>query len=172
MSSLALSMIVRNAAKHLPQCLESVRGVVEEIVIADTGSQDATKEIARSFAARVIDVPWHNDFAEARNLCLHEVRSAWILSLDADEMLAPDAGTKLSRLTSNSRISGYQVTIRNFVLSLQDRIWDLPAIPNKSSLPEGKIYPAYVDHHNVRLFRNDKSIRFTGCVHESVGPSL
>lgn len=172
MSSLALSMIVRDAAGFLPQCLESVRTIVDEIVVADTGSRDATKEIARSYAARVIEVPWHDDFAEARNLCLREVRSAWVLSLDADEMLEPGAGPKLLQLISSQQESGYQVTIRNFVLSLQDRIWDRPAFPNNCSLPAGKIYPAYVDHQNVRLFRNDQSIRFSGRVHESVGPSL
>ena len=139
MNSLALSMIVRDAASFLPQCLESVRGIVDEIVVADTGSSDASKEIARSFAARVIEVPWHDDFAEARNLCLREVRSAWVLSLDADEMLEPGAGPRLLQLISSQQESGYQVTIRNFVLSLHDRIWDQPAFPNNSSLPAGKI---------------------------------
>jgi len=171
-TSLALSMIVRDAAGLLPQCLESVRGVVQEMVIADTGSRDDSKEIALAFGARVIQIPWHNDFAEARNLCLDSVHSDWVLSLDADELLDPTAAGKLAPLLANSSITAYQVTIRNFVRSLQDRIWDRPAIPNDSPLPSGKPFPAYVDHQNVRLFRNEKSIRFVGRVHESVGPSL
>jgi len=170
--TVALSMIVRDAANTLAQCLESVRGVLQEIVIADTGSQDSTREIARSFGACVIQIPWHNDFAEARNRCLDEIRSSWVLSLDADEMLAADAARKLGRLISDPSIAGYQVTIRNFVLSLQDRIWDKSAFPNNDALPAGKKYPAYVDHQNVRLFRNGKDIRFVGRVHESVGPCL
>jgi glycosyltransferase involved in cell wall biosynthesis/Tfp pilus assembly protein PilF len=172
MTTLALSMIVRNAAKTLPQCLDSVRGVVQEIVVADTGSSDLTVGVARSLGARVISIPWRNNFAEARNRCLDEVRSDWVLSLDADELLEPSSGPRIERLISNSSVAGYQVTIRNFVLSLQDRLWDKAAVPNDSSLPSGKQYPAYVDHQNVRLFRNRNSIRFVGRVHESVGPSL
>jgi tetratricopeptide (TPR) repeat protein len=172
MTTLALSMIVRDAASLLPQCLESVRDVVDQIVVADTGSRDLTVGIARSLGARVISIPWHSDFAEARNRCLDEVRSDWVLSLDADEVLEPAAGTRIQRLVSNSAITGYQVTIRNFVLSLQDRVWDKPAVPNDSPLPAGEIYPAYIDHQNVRLFRNERNVRFVGRVHESVGPSL
>ncbi len=172
MTTLALSMIVRDAAALLPQCLQSVRGVVQEMVVADTGSRDDSKEIALALGARVIQIPWHNDFAAARNLCLDAVNSDWVLSLDADELLDPTAAGKLAPLLANSSVSGYQVTIRNFVRSLQDRIWDQPAIPNDSPLPSGKQFPAYVDHQNVRLFRNEKSIRFVGRVHESVGPSL
>jgi tetratricopeptide (TPR) repeat protein len=172
MTTLALSMIVRNAAKTLTQCLESVREVVHEIVIADTGSQDKTQEIASSMGARVIQIPWRNDFAEARNFCLAEVHSDWILSLDADEMLEPGLKGNLKHLTRSTTTAGYQVTIRNFVLSLQDRIWDKPAHPNDCALPAAKSYPAYIDHQNVRLFRNDKNIRFVGRVHESVGPML
>jgi tetratricopeptide (TPR) repeat protein len=172
MNRLALSMIVKDAARFLPQCLTSVRGVVTEIVIADTGSADSTIQIAESFGARVLQIPWKNDFAAARNSCLAHVRSEWVLSLDADEMLDDSAASSLPPLLSATPPAAYQVTIRNFVLSLQDRIWDRPAIPNNCSLPAGKPYPAYADHQNVRLFRNLPDLRFVGRVHESVGPSL
>jgi glycosyltransferase involved in cell wall biosynthesis len=165
-------MIVKNAAAFLPQCLESVREVVQEMVIADTGSTDATPQIAESFGARLIRIPWQNDFAAARNLCLNEVRSSWVLSLDADEVLQPNAAPFIVPLLQGPSVGGYQVTIRNFVLSLQDRIWDRPALPNDSGLPVASKYPAYVDHQNVRIFRNEPGIRFGGRVHESVGPSL
>lgn len=173
MTELALSMIVKNASRSLPQCLDSVKEFVQEMVIADTGSSDNTVSIAESFGARVIHIPWNNDFAEARNCCLQEVRSPWILSLDADEVLDPLAQSSFNQaFASPQHVAGFQVTIRNFVLSLQERIWDKPAIPNDSPLPAGKQYPAYVDHQNVRLFRNEKNIHFVGRVHESVGPSL
>ena len=172
MNALALSMIVKNAAAFLPQCLESVRGVVQEIIIADTGSTDCTIRIAESAGARVLSIPWNNDFAQARNLCLDEVRSPWVLSLDADELLDRSAHGAVAALLANPTAEGYRVTIRNFVLSLQDRVWDQPALPNHTSLPAAAKYPAYVDHENVRLFRNHKQIRFAGRVHESVGPSL
>jgi len=172
MKSLALSMIVKDAARFLPQCLASVQSIAEEIVIADTGSTDTTVSIAESFGAKILRIPWKNDFAEARNSCLAQVRSEWVLSLDADEMLDESAASSLQLLISGNAPFAYQVAIRNFVSSLQDRIWDRPAIPNICSLPAGKPYPAFIDHENVRLFRNHPGIRFVGRVHESVGPSL
>ena len=172
MKSLALSMIVRDAAATLRQCLESVRGIADEIVIGDTGSADTTLEIAREFRARIIEFPWANDFSAARNAVLVEVRCDWVLSLDADEILDPEAGNALRKLPGESAADGYQVPIRNYVLSLEDRIWDRPAKPNDFRLPAAKAYPAYVDHANVRLFRRDRRIRFVGGVHESVGPRI
>ena len=65
-----LTLIVRDEEKNLPRCLASVRGVFDEIVVVDTGSQDRTAEIARSFGARVFDFVWVDDFAAARNEAL------------------------------------------------------------------------------------------------------
>jgi len=171
-TTLGLSMIVRDAAEWLPSCLGSVRPVVSEMVVADTGSTDATISLARSLGARVVSIPWNNDFAEARNRCLKEMTSDWILSLDADELLDPGAVSVLAQLLAKTRTDGFQVTIRNYVLSLQDRIWDRPAIPNSSSIPLAAKYPAYVEHENVRLLRRSPDVYFVGRVHESVGPRL
>lgn len=169
MPTLALSMIVRDAMRDLPSCIESVRGVADEIVIADTGSTDGTIELARKLGARLISIPWENDFARARNLSLAEVSSDWVLSMDADERLDPSAGLRLPSLLANLKARAYQVPIRNYVLSLNQRIWDRPAKPNISPIPEAKQFPAYVDHENVRLFRRNPDLYFVGCVHETVG---
>ena len=63
-------MIVRDEENNISRCLESVRGVFDEIVVLDTGSKDRTIEIARSFGARVFDFVWVDDFAAARNAAL------------------------------------------------------------------------------------------------------
>ncbi len=172
MPKLALSMIVRDASSMLEACLASARDIVDEIVIADTGSKDATAEIARDCGARVIHIPWENDFALARNQALQAVTADWVLSLDADERLDSAAVSLIPPLLAAGPVAGYQVTIRNYVLSLEDRIWDRPAKPNDSTLAEAQLFPAYVEHENVRLFRKDDRIRFMGRVHESVGPSI
>ncbi len=172
MPRIVLSMIVRNASATLKACLDSAKGVVDEIVIADTGSTDTTVELARASGARVIEIPWNNDFSEARNRSLAEVRADWVLVLDADEVLDPRAKSVIPNLCNERDVAGYQVSIRNYFLSLEDRIWDQPAKPNDSSLPAAKDYPAYVEHENVRLFRRDPRIYFVGRVHESVGSSI
>lgn len=172
MPRIALSMIVKNGAATLRDCLQSVRGVVDEIVIADTGSADDSVSIAREFGAHVFDIPWENDFAIARNRALEAVNADWVLALDSDEVLDPEASRVIPGLISAENIAGYMVPIRNYFLSLDDRIWDKPAKPNDSDLPAAKRYPAYVDHENVRLFRRDARIYFVGRVHESVGSRI
>ncbi len=169
MPTIALSMIVKNAAKDLPECLASVRGVVDEIVIADTGSEDESIEIARRAGAKVLPIPWENDYAKARNLSLAQVASDWVLMLDADERLDPHAREKLPALLGNRGLAGYQVTIRNYVADASKKIWDRSSHVNDSSYALSRAYPAYIDHENVRLFRRDPEIYFVGCVHETVG---
>lgn len=95
MVTLSLCMIVKNEAARLAACLESVRSVVDEIVVLDTGSTDTTVDIAKQFNAVVEFHPWNYDFAEARNISLQYVTSDWVLVLDADEQLASDMGPQL-----------------------------------------------------------------------------
>ncbi|AGF52921.1 slr0626 [Synechocystis sp. PCC 6803] len=87
MPRLSLCMIVQNEAAFLGDCLASVASLVDEIVIADTGSTDNTVEIATQAGAKVITVPWQDDFALARNQALAATTGDWVLVLDADERL-------------------------------------------------------------------------------------
>lgn len=84
-------MIVRNEARCLARCLDSIRALADEIVIVDTGSTDGTIEIAKTFNARVSHFAWVDDFSAARNFSLDQTTGDWILVLDADEY-APVAG--------------------------------------------------------------------------------
>lgn len=162
-------MIVKDAEATLARCLESVRGVADEIVIADTGSSDRSREIAAQYHARIFSIPWENDFAKARNQSLVKVSSSWVLVLDADEVLDPEAGKVLPSLLKHPTITGYMVKIRNYVRKLDSRLWDQQAKPNLSDLPFAREYPAYVEHQNVRLFRRRRDVQFVGRVHETVG---
>lgn len=83
--TLCLCMIVKDEAQTLPRCLGSVQGIVDEIVVLDTGSTDATPQIAAEFGAKVHFYPWNSNFSEARNHALQFVQSDWVLVLDADE---------------------------------------------------------------------------------------
>jgi tetratricopeptide (TPR) repeat protein len=85
---LSFCMIVKDEADRLERCLQSVRDVVDEMVVLDTGSSDRTPEIAQSFGAIVPTFKWCNDFSAARNHALQYVTGDWVLVLDADEILA------------------------------------------------------------------------------------
>lgn len=94
----SLTMIVKNEAQNLPRCLQSVADLGLELVIADTGSQDRTREIARSFGARLVEFPWVDHFGAARNAALAAATGSWVLWLDADDALDDENRAKLQRL--------------------------------------------------------------------------
>jgi Tfp pilus assembly protein PilF len=169
--TLALAMITRDAEADLPACLASVAGLVDDIVIADTGSRDGTRACARRLGARVLEIPWEDDFARARNLGLAEVTADWVLVLDADERLETGGAAAWKRQLENG-CDAFQVTIRNYMDSAAARIWDRPAQPNDGRWPEADAFPACVEHQNVRLFRRCPELYFVGRVHESVGPRV
>jgi glycosyltransferase involved in cell wall biosynthesis len=94
MNIISLCMIVKNEEKILGRCLESVQGFVDEVILIDTGSSDNTKKIANQYNCTIIDFPWVQDFAAARNASLQHATGKWILVLDADEYLDADLATK------------------------------------------------------------------------------
>lgn len=87
---LSFCIIVKNEEQNLPQCLSSVRDVVDQMIVLDTGSSDRTSEIAKSFGAEVYSFDWRNDFSAARNESLNYAQGDWVLVLDADEVLVPE----------------------------------------------------------------------------------
>ncbi|PSB27202.1 glycosyltransferase [Stenomitos frigidus] len=89
--TLSLCMIVRDEEATLRRCLASVSGVVDEIIIVDTGSSDRTVSVARACGATVHRFTWCDDFAAARNESLKYAHGDWILVLDADEVLVPES---------------------------------------------------------------------------------
>ena len=95
---LSLSMVVRNEESRLGACLASVKGFVDEIVLVDTGSTDATVAIAETAGARIEHLPWPGDFAPARNAALNLITGDWVLVLDADEQLRAEAISGLQNL--------------------------------------------------------------------------
>ena len=87
MATVSLCMIVRDEEANLGTCLESVRDLVSDIVVVDTGSKDGTKAVAARLGARVFDHAWTDDFSAARNETLRQAKGTWIFCMDADERL-------------------------------------------------------------------------------------
>jgi tetratricopeptide (TPR) repeat protein len=137
---LSAALIVRNEERRLPACLESLRDLVDEVVVVDTGSTDGTVAVARAFGACVTEASWAGDFAAARNVALERARGEWILSIDADERVAPIGRAEL-QLDANV-FAAHLVLLR----------------PAAGCTP----------FRECRLFRNTPEIRFERAIHERV----
>lgn len=96
----SLCMIVKNEAAVLRNCLNSLKDVMDEIIIVDTGSTDATKEIAEEYTQNVFDYEWNDDFAAARNFAFSKATGDYIYSADADEELDAANQERLKALKS------------------------------------------------------------------------
>lgn len=167
--SVSLCMIARNEAVSLPRCLASMKPIVHEIIVCDTGSTDMTQDIAEAFGARVINYPWNGDFSSARNHSLAEASGAWILVMDADEVISPldyDAFRSLVR-DSRNFCSAFTITTRNYTNKLVEK-WR----EHDSRYPAEEAGRGWMPSDKVRLFPNRGEIRFENAVHEMVEPSL
>jgi len=94
----SLCMIVKDEEEVLERCLESVKGIFDEIIIVDTGSQDKTKEIAQKYTDLIYDFVWCDDFSKARNYAFSKATSDYIMWLDADDILEKEDNLKLQTL--------------------------------------------------------------------------
>ena len=93
--TLALCMIVKNEEEVLARCLESVKGIFDQIVIVDTGSNDKTAEIAAKYADIFSPFVWKEDFSAARNYSFSLASADYLMWLDADDVLLPDDAAAL-----------------------------------------------------------------------------
>lgn len=93
--SISVCMIVKNEEELLPDCLASIKGWVDEIIVVDTGSTDKTIEIAKGYGAVIYEIKWEDDFSKARNYSMSKATKEWIFIIDADERVAPDDGSAI-----------------------------------------------------------------------------
>lgn len=103
MFSLSLCMIVRDESSTIRRCLNSIKKIVDEIIIVDTGSEDNTKEIAKEFTNKIYDFKWIDDFSKARNYSFSKANCDYILWMDSDEYLDEENKIKLENLKENLR---------------------------------------------------------------------
>lgn len=98
MVTISLCMIVKNEEKVLARCLDSLKDMVEEIIIVDTGSTDGTKQIATKYTDKVYDFTWNDDFSAARNFAFSKATKEYIYSADADEVIDENNRKKFMKL--------------------------------------------------------------------------
>jgi len=151
-SCISLCMIVKNEEKNLPGCLDSVKDLVDEIIIVDTGSTDQTKETVTGYDIRWFDFNWIDDFSAARNYSVEKAAGEWILVLDADERLPAGEADKIRALVSSGSGMAYNLNFRSTI----------------RGSTAGKIFI----HTHSRLFKNGLGFRFSGKVHEQIIDSV
>ncbi|WP_052350350.1 glycosyltransferase family 2 protein, partial [Paenibacillus gorillae] len=94
-------MIVKNEEQVLARCLDSVKTLVDEVIIVDTGSTDRTKEIAAKYTSRIFSFVWTEDFSAARNYSFQHATQDYILWLDADDWVQEEDLHKLVALKAD-----------------------------------------------------------------------
>ena len=166
--TISLCMIMKNEEKRLGRCLDSVKGLVHEIIIVDTGSTDRSIQMAGSYGARVMNSPWCDDFSYVRNIGLKAASCNWIFILDPDELVSPQDLDVIRELTTHPEIIAYQMTTRNY----GDNPWQVGAIPNPMDVFEAKQYTSFTPSTKIRLFQNWLGLEFQGCWHELVDYNL
>lgn len=144
--TISLCMIVKDEEKMLGEALASVRGVVDEIIVVDTGSTDSTVEIARKAGARVFHHPWENDFSKARNQSLSYATCDWVLILDADERLEASSAPLVRKLAQSCLQEALSFSVYNVDLDSG----------HVSFLP------------SMRMFRNRRGYEYRGIVHNQI----
>lgn len=151
----SIGIIFKNEIRCLERCLsslEKLRGSVPcEVVMADTGSGDGSRAVAEKYADILIDFPWVDDFAAARNAVMDRCSGVWYISIDADEWLDGDIQelVKFSRAKQSSfKFNFGGVRIRNYLAK--------PVAGGEN----------YTDFLGVRIMRLSTGIRYEGCIHE------
>ena len=155
---ISLCMIVRDSARTLPACLESIRPWVDEMVIVDTGSVDETPRIVESFGGRLFHFPWCDDFSAARNESLRHARGDWLFWMDSDDTIRPECGSGLRRLVERD----VPPHVMGFIMQVH-----CPG-SSEDGVPDTDV--TMVDH--VKLFRNRPDLRFDHRIHEQILPAI
>ena len=148
-------IITLNEERNLPRCLQSVAPLVDEILVVDSGSTDATLDIVAKFGARVVHQDWLG-YVDQKNFALAQAQHDWVLSIDADEELSPELAASISRMKADLTLdksgspNGYEFSRIVFYRGRWIR--------------HGDWYPDRL----VRLFRRSEARFSGGRVHEKL----
>lgn len=150
MITISLCMIVKNEEDVIGDCLNSVKDIVDEINIVDTGSTDKTKEIILQFTDRIFDFKWIDDFAAARNASFSHATKEYILWLDADDIFLEEDQKALLELKR---------TLEK----------DVDCVTFKYNYAQDEYGNPTLIFRRERLVRRDKGFPWIGFIHEYIG---
>ena len=151
MITVSLCMIVKNEEKILARCLDSIADLMDEIIIVDTGSTDATRKIASNYTDKIYDFTWIGDFAAARNYAFSKANMQYIYSADADEVLDEENRKAFRQLKE----------------TLLPEI-DMVQMYYANQLSHGTIYN-FDRELRPKLFKRLRTFQWQGAIHEQIG---
>ncbi len=146
-TTISLCMIVKNEERVIGECLDSVKGQFDEVIVVDTGSTDRTREICKDHGVTLRDFKWVDSFSAARNESMRDAKGEWIFWMDADDVLPEGLGRMVREAAECAQEDeiGFVVPVR-----FQDG--------------------TQVDH--VKLFRNLPTLQWSFRIHEQILPSI
>ena len=149
MITISLCMIVKNEEQVLERCLKSAAGVVDEIIIVDTGSSDETKKIAAKYTDKIYDFTWKDDFSAARNEAFSHAEMDYCMWLDADDIIPEQEQEKIKRLKTEME-EDTSIVMMRYVMGF-----------DKAGRPS-------LSYYRERLIKNHRGYCWRGKVHEAV----
>ncbi len=108
---LSLCVITKNEEAFLPDCLNDMKDVADEMLVVDLGSDDHTLELAEQAGATVYQPEWEDDFSKIKNFCMEHAAGKWVLFLQADEAISPEQRKELKILLKNPNAEGYLIFV-------------------------------------------------------------
>lgn len=141
-------MIVKNEELNITKCINSYQQYVNEIIVVDTGSTDATVQVAKGLGAKVFFFCWNNDFSQAKNFALKKTKGDWIIFLDADEYFAP---ADLRSIISQADQEGFEAImceLKNIEANDEQQVLD--------------------SMQHIRIFKSNGLIKYTNSIHEGL----
>lgn len=149
MNTLSVCLIVKDEEQVLSRCLDCVKSFADEIIITDTGSQDATVSIAEKYTDKVYFFKWVEDFAAARNFCFEKATCDFVMWLDADDVITDENAKKIAEIKTRD---DFDVAMLKYAAGFGE---------------DGK--PSFV-YYRERIFRRTLNLQWQGAVHEVIEP--
>ena len=150
MNRISVCMIVKNEEDVLRRCLDSLRGIWDELVIVDTGSTDATKEIAAEYTDKIYDFVWTGSFSDARNFAFSKAQMEYIYSADADEVLDEE---------NRARFLALKETLLPEIEIVQMKYGN--------QLAFGTVYN-FDEEYRPKLFKRIRTFKWIEAIHETI----
>ncbi|TET97445.1 MAG: glycosyltransferase, partial [Candidatus Zixiibacteriota bacterium] len=148
-ATVSACMIVKNEEELLPDCLQSIRDWVDEIIVVDTGSDDRTVEIAESYGARIFHQPWEGNFSKHRNFSIAQATCDWIFIIDADERIHQEDISLIKKVLNQDDYEIISINVFNVTGEHEEHVTFLPSI---------------------RFFRRELGLKYEGIVHNLLLP--